>query len=97
MDSERQPHIKVSYGKCTGENGMETRPIIDEAIARLEKELPPIFARQKVKELLGGAIAPGTLANLGRNGPPYILVGRNAVFERTSFLAWLRTRMEMPR
>lgn len=70
--------------------------IIDAALAGLEKELPAIFARHEVGRLLGGAIAPGTLANLGKEGPPYVFVGRNAVFEKASFIKWLRGRMKMP-
>lgn len=69
--------------------------IIDDALAGLEKELPAIFARHEVGRLLGSAIAPGTLANMGKEGPPYIFVGRNAVFEKTSFLKWLRGRMKL--
>lgn len=71
----------------------KTDNLIEEALFGLERELPAIFARHEVGRLLGGAIAPGTLANLGKEGPPYIFVGRNAVFEKVSFLAWLRTRM----
>lgn len=71
----------------------KTASLIDDAICALERELPAIFARHEIGRLLGGAIAPGTLANLGKEGPPYIFVGRNAVFEKASFLAWLRNRM----
>lgn len=70
--------------------------LIDDALAGLEKELPAIFARHEAGKLLGGAIAPGTLANLGKDGPPYLFVGRNAVFEKASFLKWLRGRMQLP-
>jgi len=59
---------------------------------RLESELPPVFSRKAVSQLLGGAICAGTLANLGNEGPPFIRMGRHAVYERTSFLAWLRKR-----
>ncbi len=67
----------------------------DEVLARLAKALPPVFARHAVPMLLGGAIAAGTLANLGKEaGPSYIKMGRNAVYERESFLAWLATRIK---
>lgn len=66
-----------------------------EVLTRLAKELPPVFARHAVPKLLGGAIAAGTLANLGKEeGPKYIKMGRNAVYERESFLAWLATRIK---
>lgn len=77
------------------EKAQDEFTLIDRAIQQLEKELPAIFARHAIGKLLGGAIAPGTLANLGKDGPPYMLLGRNAVFERSSFLQWLRGRMKL--
>lgn len=63
---------------------------IEKMFDTLEETLPPIFARREVPKLLGGSIATGTLANLGKDGPPYIRRGRNAIYEKTSFLEWLR-------
>lgn len=70
----------------------DTSRILD-VIKRLEETLPPIFARKAVPKLLGNAIAAGTLANLGKNGPPYFFVGRNAVYDRKLFLDWLKTHI----
>ena len=63
---------------------------IDITINALARELPPIFARREVPKLLGGSIASGTLANLGKDGPPYIKRGRNAIYEKSTFLKWLK-------
>lgn len=66
----------------------------DTVFKQLENELPPVFARKAVGELLGQAVCAGTLANLGDQGPPFIRIGRHAVYERASFLTWLRKRSD---
>ena len=60
---------------------------------KLRENLPAVFSRREVQRLLGGAIAPGTLANLGKDGPRYFIINKNAVYEKDSFLEWLRTRI----
>lgn len=60
---------------------------------KLRERLPAVFSRREVQKLLGGAIAPGTLANLGKDGPRYLIISKNAVYEKDSFLDWLRTRI----
>ena len=62
-------------------------------LQKLQDSLPAIFSRNAVEKLLGGAISPGTLANLGSEGPEYAIINRNAVYEKETFLAWLRTRI----
>lgn len=82
---------KINVPLTTGED------LRDLFIKKLKEELPTIFTRREVEKLLGGAIAAGTLANLGKNGPKYVFVNRNAVYEKESFLEWLRTQMHMPK
>lgn len=65
-------------------------------ITRLRSELPPTFTRQAVGRLLGGIIAPGTLANLDsqKRGPAgRFYNGRVACYERDLFLDWLAARL----
>ena len=65
-------------------------------IERLRAELPPTFARIAVPKLTGEIVSAGTLANedsrgTGPDGVFYM--GRKAVYERESFLAWLERRL----
>lgn len=62
-------------------------------LSNAARKLPPIFARKAVPKLLGNAIAAGKLANLGKIGPPYFFVGRNAVYDRKEFLEWLKIQI----
>ena len=48
----------------------------------LEKKLPAIFARKEVPKLFGGTNASGTLDSFGFNGPPYVLSGRHAIYDK---------------
>lgn len=68
--------------------------LIEDMIVGLEKSLPAIFSRRETKILLGGAIAPGTLKNLGKDIVPYTMSGRNAIYEKVSFLKFLRLYLE---
>ena len=63
-------------------------------IQKLEDELPIIFARSEIARLLGGTITAGTLANLGKNGLTYVLIGNKAIYERSSFLEWIEHQMK---
>lgn len=67
---------------------------IKQCVESLRVVLPPIFARRVLPKYLGGVIAVGTIANLGKDGPPYIQQGRNAVYEKESFLQWLKVYLE---
>jgi len=63
---------------------------------KLKAELPPIFARKEVSRLTGGLVAPGTMANadsLGLGPSKRMRTGRHVVYERDSFVAWLRGRI----
>jgi len=65
-------------------------------IERLRAELPPTFARIAVPKLTGEIISSGTLANEDSRGtgPAGVFyIGRKAVYERESFLAWLETKL----
>lgn len=69
---------------------------INPIIERLRAELPPTFARTAVPKLTGEIISAGTLANEDSRGtgPQGVFyMGRKAVYERESFLAWLETRL----
>lgn len=66
-----------------------------EVIKKLENELPVIFGRKAVPDLIPGIFSPQTLSNLTsqKKGPPTIKVGRKACYERESFCKWLETRV----
>lgn len=57
----------------------------------LERDLPPSFSRTSVPNFMPGLISSGHLANLsGRGqGPDFIRVGKQVMFEKYSFLEWL--------
>ena len=61
---------------------------------KLAAELPVIFTRKEIEKLLGGTISAGTLANLGKNGPNYVIFSNKAVYEKSSFLEWLTTQLK---
>lgn len=65
-------------------------------IEALEKELPTSFTRPIVAKHLKGVLSVGHLANLDSQklGPPSGRLGRCVVYERTSFLVWLRARLQ---
>ncbi len=69
----------------------------DAALVSLRKNLPLIFRRKDVPLLFGNCIAVGTLANLGRQGPPFFRQGRHVVYERDSFLNWYSERYAITR
>ncbi len=69
--------------------------IIDVAFDNLKKTLPAIFSRSMTPTLIGGAISAGTLANLGKDGPPCFLLNGHVVYEKDSFLTWLRTKAKL--
>ncbi len=71
-----------------------THSFIELCLESLRTSLPPIFARRVLPKYLGGAIALGTIANLGKDGPPYVQQGRNAIYEKESFLKWFQLYLE---
>ena len=65
---------------------------IDGVIKDLSKSLPYVFGRSAILKLMPGIIAPGTLANLAsqKKGPPCTVARGKVLYERDSFLAWLK-------
>lgn len=63
-------------------------------IEALRQSLPPVFNRRAAQAALGDIINARTLANLDylKKGPPKKYLGKNVVYERDSFLAWLEPR-----
>ena len=61
-------------------------------ISSLAKTLPAVFGRSAISMLMPGVIAPGTLANLAsqKKGPPCTFARGKVLYERDSFLAWLK-------
>lgn len=58
------------------------------ALAFLIELLPPVIARKEVRRVLGGIVAPQTLANADKagNGPRFrLIIGREVAY-RTPFL-----------
>ena len=57
-------------------------------ISSLAKTLPAAFGRSAMP----GIISPGTLANLAsqKQGPPCTFARGKVLYERDSFLAWLK-------
>lgn len=53
-------------------------------------ELPPIFGRQAIEQLMPGIISSKTLSNLHSvgKGPKFFKIGRRAFYERESFIEW---------
>lgn len=71
-----------------------TSDIVDVAIKALRETVPVIFRRCDIPKYFGNCLSVGTLANMGKEGPPYVRQGRHAVYERESFLVWYRTYLE---
>jgi len=63
-------------------------------LEQLSSFLPPVFTRREICKSLGGLLTPGGLANLDSAGagPPRVRAGRAVLYERASFLEWLRKR-----
>jgi hypothetical protein len=71
-----------------------------EFVELLLPKLPPVVAREQVKTVLGGIIAPNTLKNADCAGKgPYVAweVGRKKAYETVSLLAFIATRYEVKR
>jgi len=60
----------------------------------LKDRLPPVIARSEVGNLLGGVIAPKTLANLDSAGSELERhrVGKKIVYRTEKLLEWLDAR-----
>ena len=67
--------------------------LIEAAIIGLEASMPAVFTRREIPKYVGGSLTVGTLANLGKDGPPYFLVNKHATYEKNSFLKWYRSQI----
>ncbi len=58
----------------------------------LGKNLPPFFTRREIVKYLGGLFSAKTLSNIdsANNGAPKQLMGKKVVYEKDSFIQWLR-------
>ena len=72
----------------------ESRILLKE---HLTKTLPPVVARHKIDECLGGVFSEKYLANLDSsgNGPRRFKFGRKAVYLREDFVEWLLARLSI--
>ncbi len=63
----------------------------------LEKSLPAAFSRKEAAAALKGVYTACALANIDckGQGPFRMRIGRVVVYERNSFLAWLRGRAKV--
>lgn len=66
----------------------EKAKIVEELVRGLRSELPPVFARRDLPRYLGSSLPVGTLANMGKAGPPFLRHRRHAIYEREAFLSW---------
>lgn len=71
--------------------------LIEDAITGLEASMPAVFARREIPKYVGGSLTVGTLANLGKDGPPYFLLNKHATYEKNSFLKWYRSQIKKAR
>ena len=74
---------------------IEQQKALNQILAELEKELPPIVFRNWPKWRDYLPVAPRTVANedsLGTGPKEKIMVGRVCGYPRTAFIAWLRER-----
>lgn len=63
----------------------------------LKKALPPTFSRKEAAAALKGVYTACALSNLDckGKGPLKLRIGRVVVYERDSFVAWLRGRTKV--
>lgn len=71
----------------------ELTPAQRRFIDSLEQKLPPVMARDRLDELLGGIISPSTVKgyDLKGKGPQSFRVGRGVAYPTRPFLVWLAT------
>jgi hypothetical protein len=66
---------------------------VNNIFSQLEKNLPPLFCRKEATRLLGGLFSANSLRNLDsqKKGPGNkIKIGKKVMYEKDSFLNWLR-------
>ncbi len=66
----------------------------EEFYRAIEKELPSLFTRTVASKALGGLIAPRTFANIDcrGEGPNRVKINGKIMYEKSSFMQWLRSR-----
>ena len=66
---------------------------------QLYKQLPNVFGRKAVNDLLPGVISSKTLANLDSlgKGPEFVKAGRSVLYTRDSFVPWLLEHLKLNR
>ena len=66
-------------------------------LTELRQTLPPIVARKKIDQYLGGIISKNYLANLDSDGlgPNRVRVGRNIGYLRDELVDWLESRIKL--
>ena len=90
-DAQRRPILFLKEASMEIDGRTTSEEFIDNTLNILREAIPIIFRRKDIPKLFGGCLAVGTLANLGKNGPPYARQGKHAVYERDSFLLWYRS------
>ena len=91
--------IKHHMEECMSQSVMTTgnQEIDDDLFAALEKELPAMFDRGPASKLMGGVLSPKTLSNADAKGTGpgvRMKLGKKIVYERASFISWLRDRVK---
>jgi len=63
----------------------------------LSEQLPNVFGRRAVNDLLPGIISSKTLANLDSQGkgPEKIKAGRTVIYKKDTFVPWLITHLKL--
>jgi hypothetical protein len=67
-----------------------------ENLKKILSELPPVFGRQAIEQLLPGIISSKTLANLHSLGlgPECYKLGRTVLYDREIFVSWLLKKLK---
>lgn len=67
---------------------MQDAKNVKEMVNCLRAALPPVFARRDIVKYMGSSLPVGTLANLGKAGPPFVRSRRHAIYSKESFCDW---------
>ncbi len=75
-------------------NGAKGSNHNDAFFKNLLTELPPIIPRKELPKYLGNLLSVGYMANLDSagQGPDSRRIGGHVVYERDSFVTWLKAR-----
>lgn len=67
---------------------------MDNLISKISESLPPVFTRKVASENLGGLIGPRSLANIDHSATKF-KVGKKILYERESFIEWLKNHYQL--